>query len=599
MPMPKRGEKYEVVVEQQGRSGIDGVFDDEKMALDRAKYLLGLAKYSLVQVARVNRAGKEDVIFQKGSSGGSKVATISPIETANVCRDVMEVYSFASRSTLLRLLRAYWDEQQVIPAEQLHRYYPLRYLEREAVLFNPALSRLATLQAPELGISVFDRQDQLTAMYAKIKELAQNTAPLQPAGKALLTGGVPALLDAAKAFAPEQQDRVVTHAFGAVLEPKREWGEKLTAILRFNDETNADAIRVCDEFLAEIVNGREPIRALIGYAPDLGSALLSLIATLTGVLDDRLPNTEPLLALSNAVGGGGLIHTEEALIERIVGALDGTNPLTRGSQAEEARLFNAMLERLTAVDGYRGGAPMAAALTRRGKLAFGSGGEDRSFEDTVQRLVLRLPTPAARVGYLLDLAASPFGRRKLSLLIEEVAGIFNSVRSVTELAPTGMPTQDARDRFGDRLRAAGIPRALANALIVRLSSLPDRLPTITHETVDIRAKPAPTPHLTLRLGERCLILPDDFKRVVIGRSKQCDLVLDVPSASREHAIVEWNEGVFLLTDNSRNGTVIQPAEGTTRTLAKGETVALARRGTLVIGWDSDSPARIAWAVEKA
>jgi hypothetical protein len=600
MPMPNRGDKYEVVVEAKGRSGIDGVFDDEASALERAKYLLTQAKFSLVQVSRVNKAGREDIIFQKGSGGGGKVTSISHIDEANVCTDALQVYSFASRSTLLRLLRAYWDEQQVIPAEQLHRYYPLRYLEREAVLFNPALARLAALQAPALGVSPFERQDQLVLLYKRIKELAQDDAPLAGCDRALTGGGIAGLLGAAREIPPDQTDRIVTHAFAQVLEPQREWGAKLGAVLRFLDEGNPDSVRLCDEFAAEIVNGREPIRSLIGYSPDLGTALLSLIATLCGTLDDRFPHTEPLLALSDAVGAGGMTHVETALLERIVGGLDGNTPLTRGTSADEARVLHAILERLSADDGYRGGVAMAAALTKRAKVAFGTGGEDRSFDDTVQRLMLRLPTPAARVGYLLDLAASPFGRRRLSLLIELVADIFGGVRSVGELAPTGMPARDARERFGERLKAAGIPRALANALIVRMGTLPDHPPTLTRETIQLRGeKPAALPRLALTLGERTVVLPDATRRAVIGRSKTCDLVIDVPSASREHAAVEWADGHFVLTDTSRNGTLVRPEHGVERTLAKGESQTLERRGVLIVGWDSEDPppARIHWSVD--
>ncbi|MFX5821146.1 hypothetical protein ABTE22_19135, partial [Acinetobacter baumannii] len=87
----------------------------------------------------------------------------------------------------------------------------------------------------------------------------------------------------------EERDRIVTHAFGTLLEPHREWGAKLAAVLRLHQEGDGENSRLVDEFAAEIVDGREPIRALIGYAPDLGSAILALLATLRGDLDDRLP----------------------------------------------------------------------------------------------------------------------------------------------------------------------------------------------------------------------------------------------------------------------------------------------------------------------
>ena len=268
----RRDVKFEVVVEQGGKPNIDGVFDDEAAARERAGYLLRLAKFQVVRIMKVNGVGAEETIFHKASSGGGKATTISPIDeadlsTANLCTDVLQVFSFASRTVLLRLLRGYWDEQAVIPAEQLHRYYPLRYFEREALLFNPAVMRLATLQAPLLGIRPFDRHDQILRLFAALKELAQESDALAPFDAALARGGVSGLLAATRDRAPEERDRLVTHAFGAVLEPCRDWPSKVAAILRFHEEGDAENGRVIDEFLAETVDGREPVRALIGYAP--------------------------------------------------------------------------------------------------------------------------------------------------------------------------------------------------------------------------------------------------------------------------------------------------------------------------------------------
>ncbi|WP_245986929.1 hypothetical protein [Azospirillum thermophilum] len=268
---------------------------------------------------------------------------------------MLQVFSFDSRMTLLRLLRGYWDDQSVVPAEQLHRYYPLRYFEREALLFNPAVNRLAALQAPLLGIRPTDRYDQIIRLFGGLKELAQQSAALEPFDRALARGGVAGLLAAALDRAPEERDRIVSHAFGALLEPHREWGAKLAAVLRVHEDGDAENTRLVDEFAAEVVDGREPIRALIGYAPDLGSALLSLLAALHGDLDDRLPYTDPLLALSGAIGGGGFGRTREALLRRIRGGVEGLTPLTRTGSGTQVKMFQSVVDRLAGFDGYLGG----------------------------------------------------------------------------------------------------------------------------------------------------------------------------------------------------------------------------------------------------
>ena len=47
-----------------------------------------------------------------------------------------------------------------------------------------------------------------------------------------------------------------------------------------DEDCDPDGVTTIDQFLAETIDGRDPIKALIGYSPDLGSALLGLLATL-------------------------------------------------------------------------------------------------------------------------------------------------------------------------------------------------------------------------------------------------------------------------------------------------------------------------------
>lgn len=621
MAMSKRREaRFEVVVEQGGKPNIDGVFDDEKSATERANFLLRLAKFPVVRVVKVTGTGREETIFQKSSSGGAKLTTISPIESANLCTDVLQVFSFDSRMTLLRLLRGYWDDQGVIPSEQLHRYYPLRYFEREALLFNPSISRLATLQAPMLGLKPHERYDQLSRLFAALKDLAQKSETLAPFDQALMRGGVSGLLLAAVDRPVEERDRIVTHAFGTLLEPHREWGAKLTAVLRLHQEEDGESTRLVDEFAAEIVDGREPIRALIGYSPDLASAILALLAALRGDLDDRLPHTEPLLALSNALAsdgtGLGFGRTREALLHRVRGGLDGLTPLTRTGAASDARAFSAIVDGMIAFDGYMGGPAMAESLTRRGKTVWAAGGSDLPFEETMTRLAGRFNTAAGRLGYLLDLGASPYGHKKISVVIQRVADEFNRVKSAAELAAPGASIQEVREGLGRRLRAAGIPRALADGLIAKIATIPDDrrvsvtgsgmvagqrvaappLARPTDMTVDMQAPPAPAPRLTLSYQGRTVALRDAGEDVVIGRSADCGIVLDHASASRRHAVVRLRDGAFTLEDLSRNGTRLVPQDGEQRLLKLGDVAPLSGRGEIVIGSLDlgEHPARIAW-----
>src|SRR5262249_35269026 len=58
-------------------------------------------------------------------------------------------------------------------------------------------------------------------------------------------------------------------------------------------------------------------------------------------------------------------------------------------------------------------------------------------------------------------------------------------------------------------------------------------------------------------------------RIVIGRNADCNVVLNVPAVSREHAVIRKIQGKFYIEDlKSRNGTFVNNKEVTTRTLLK-------------------------------
>jgi hypothetical protein len=603
-------DRFEVQTEVNGRSNIDGVFDTEAMAMERAQDLLAQARFSAVRVVKLSRWGSEEPLFEKLYRGGGKVTTISHIDDSNVCTDVLQVFSFESRMTLLRLFRKYCDDQSVIPAEQLHQYFPLRYFEREAMLFNSGLNRLAALQAPKMGLKPTDRMDQLIRMFGKLKEMAQAGDALAPFDQILPTRGLSALLTEIKdKRPPEEADRIVTHAYASYLEEQRDWPQKIAAIVRTFEHGAPESERVVDELLAEAIDGRAPVRALIGYAPDLGSALLSLLATGRGELDDRLPMTEPLMAVNNIVGRT-MKNVQAALLRRIIGGVEGNHPLTRVGGDGERRMFQTLLDRLAALDGYLGGPDMASALSRRAKTTFRSNsGQDLSFEETVRRLQSALPGPAARIGYLLDLAASEFGQRKLSYLVAEVSNIFQNAH-MRDLAPVGMTVREAREGLGNRLRRAGIPRALADALIARMEQLPDDeaarasslLAPDEAGTLDLSSRTGPGwMRLVLVCNDHTYIVPDDGPQMMVGRGSACQIQAANITASRQHATLLFTGSGFTISDSSTNGTVVAADGQEPRALAKGDSMSLEGRGTIFIGTAQgiDQPTRISFEVKPA
>src|SRR4051794_5362396 len=70
----------------------------------------------------------------------------------------------------------------------------------------------------------------------------------------------------------------------------------------------------------------------------------------------------------------------------------------------------------------------------------------------------------------------------------------------------------------------------------------------------------PSPGVTIELV-------DD--RIVLGRNADCQVVLNEPAVSREHAVIRKIQGKYYIEDlKSRNHTFVNNREVTTRTLLK-------------------------------
>ena len=79
------------------------------------------------------------------------------------------------------------------------------------------------------------------------------------------------------------------------------------------------------------------------------------------------------------------------------------------------------------------------------------------------------------------------------------------------------------------------------------------------------------------------------KTFVIGRGRQCGLIVDALLASRTHAVLEYRRSKFVLIDQSTNGTFVKTQDGREVYLRR-EELPLSGQGTISLGQaiDNDS-----------
>ncbi len=590
-----RSNTFEVTVEISGRPEIEGIYQDETIALERAHDLLKRAKYTAVRVYRVSASDSHTLIFEQFYTGAGVGSTIATIDDAYLCNSVNDVYTFGSRLTILRLLRSYFDQQLTIPLELLHDTMALRALERDALLFSQAGHRLSTLQGQQLKARPDERYDVLTRLFRDVFDFSKTSDRLVPYADHLKVRGLTAMIAEVGADFPlEEHDRVITFGVARTLREARDWSLKLDAACDlFEDGQSDTAAMRLDEVLAEIIDGNAAIKAVLGYAPDLAMALRALLAVVDGSWDDRLPGTRSLHKLKDIVAHQSAPRVRAALLNRVATALGGRTPLTKADRATNGEALKHLVPKIVDFGGFMGGTAMTAALTRRAKVDFSTGHDDLSFERTVGILCEFLPTPAGKIGYLLDLLPSEMGRRKTNYLTRLIAELFSQLRSVHEFAPNVDASWSyamVREDFRRRLYQAGIPRVLADGLMQKLDVIQGgaSLPVTGSQPVPAPNQDADIGELVLTYrGTHCVVVPSKTP-FTIGRSPNCHLAIDWGMASRAHAVVRVEGHEFVLHDQSKNGTFVRGSDQKTVSLTK-TAIVLTGQGTITIGLSGDDP----------
>jgi len=95
-------------------------------------------------------------------------------------------------------------------------------------------------------------------------------------------------------------------------------------------------------------------------------------------------------------------------------------------------------------------------------------------------------------------------------------------------------------------------------------------------------------HLEIQFQNQAFALGERRNTLTIGRTELSDVCVLTDRASREHALLEYRDGQFTLTDTSTNGTYIQKL-GQPAYLVQRETVILDGKGAIGVGVEPLDP----------
>ena len=67
--------------------------------------------------------------------------------------------------------------------------------------------------------------------------------------------------------------------------------------------------------------------------------------------------------------------------------------------------------------------------------------------------------------------------------------------------------------------------------------------------------------MQLKLGELSFVVKETSPPILLGRDQNSDVIVEAAWVSRNHAMIEFRKGNFILTDRSTNGTYVQTHDG--------------------------------------
>ncbi len=369
------------------------------------------------------------------------------------------------------MLRQYLDRRNLTALELLHDYTHLRELRRTDRLFDQAIHRIASIQARDLDEAAPARIDLLYRIAVEATDDARDADDTGDFVKILNGEGLTAGLEAiGKTVGPGVRPYFIHCVLAAYIGQDLDWHGKIGLAFDLLEKQPVDAARIhLDELCAEIMDGADSVRDILGAPHDMATALGVMIQLATGHYAPA-GRADPLLERFNQnMQDHDLLVTRGILLERVARAMSGTRPLTRESDAADKAVFPALLKMVFAPAGFCGGVAMSEAATRRARIAMKNGDDDLPPEGGVAGILAMLPNRAVKMGYLLDLYNSEFGQKYRAIVLTALLDIVKSLNALTDLLPANSRPEDFAEAVNDLRRRIGDDAlgAELNTLIVK------------------------------------------------------------------------------------------------------------------------------------
>ena len=464
---------YVVYTSDEGRWTAKDVSNTEKKALSNAENLLGSRQYDAVKVVSEDGSGREKIIFEQKCAKKEKPVTVSAVDSAPVCTDLEDFYRFPARRTMGLLLRKYLDREVLTALEILHSQRHMKTLMRKDPLFNQALGRVAGLHATATGKPQMECYEFLDKMSREIAKRCLEQREMDQLGALLADKGFAAVAKKAGEGVSAKRDFLYRTALGAQLGTTAGWGGKIeiAAELLAKPE-NKSGISFVDDAIAEIIDGAEAMKEILGHQEDLAAALRALSDLSRGRYE--VPKTAPeyVEILNDAILKYRLPNSRQILLERMRRELAGIKGLTRDGAKQEGAFID-ILRGLIVPLGLRGGSSMAEGIVQRARLVYQSKGAG-TIDGAIRKVLELIPIPLSRIGFLLAVMSTELAEKAQPAVETALKQIIDNMHTLKDALPGAKmspPLKAAIEELAGRARKTEISDVMRKRVSETLQGL--------------------------------------------------------------------------------------------------------------------------------
>ena len=604
---------FGVFIEISGVDVLDGRYTDHSKAIFRANYLFNTGKYNFVRVAQFAKDGSKSLILEKRNSGSSKSSAIADVLNSYICTNYLDAYCYDSRITISQMMRNYFNEHVIIPSELLHNFTLLRDLSFDGKIVTNAATKLARTQVARTGGDSDLRKKLLLSIFADVISESEKSSQYDIFYQKFQSMGLSNFVTSVISDQPgEFHDKIFSYVISRELKNAKDWEKKVAVLCKlFNNDMSGISIQILDEFISEAINAASAIKALIGSASDLGSALYLLSLTYQGELTEKTVTTTALKQLNSFILFCKPPLTRAAIARVIAKSLLGNSLLTKQGTADDRTCFQRIVTTLQNQPTFAGDSDMSLALTQRAKVLYGTQNLNLPFGPAIHIVCELLTSNEQRFDYIIGLLLSDAGIKNTTVICEKVIELLGELSSEEILSLNKrMFFEDGSEQYIiERFINSGLPMSIINEIIAYLkrgeskpdvdlnhfrqfdnfsnsrslinvvqgSASDDTLPPTTictekqNDATIILEHPQAGRAKTLSKNEEqkskilkvvSALTGDNWaiyasgKKLIVGRSDACDIVINSRIVSRIHGHFLCTGNFFVFVDQSANGSFL-------------------------------------------